>query len=126
MGTLRLDASYTYLRMLPETRPGALAATSDTRPDLNPTHEATFRSALTLPRNIELDLALRYLSEIFNVPHYLQGDIRIGWLPRPDLMLAIVGKDLFSPRHLEFASPSFSPEMRHIPRRGSVQVRWLF
>lgn len=124
--SLRLDASYTYLNMRIETLPGVLDATSDTRPDLNPSHEASLRSALTLPHDIDLDLSLRYVSDLSDVPEYLQGDARLGWHPRPELELAIVGKDLLSPRHLEFASPSFLVEMRQIPRRGLLQLRWRF
>jgi iron complex outermembrane receptor protein len=123
---LRVQASYTYLRMFLETRAGTFAATSDTRPDLNPRHEASLRSAFNLPSNIEVDGALRYVSEIFNVSDYLQADVRLGWSVRSNLAISIDAKDLFSPRHLEFASPSFLPEVRHIPRRGSLQVRWNF
>jgi iron complex outermembrane recepter protein len=123
---LRLDANYTYLRMMVKTRPGTFAATSDTRPDFNPMHQAALRSSLTLPHRVEADLWLRYVSKIFNVPQYLQGDVRLGWSPRADLTLAILGKDLFSPRHLEFASPSFVTEQRYIPRRVQAQIRWQF
>jgi iron complex outermembrane receptor protein len=121
---LRLDAAYTYLNMRVDTLPGAQGATSDTRPDFNPSHEASLRSWLDLSGGFDLGVMLRYTSEIFAVSEYLQGDVRLGWRPRPGLEVAVVGKDLFSPRHAEFASPSFSPENRHIPRRGLLQFRW--
>jgi iron complex outermembrane receptor protein len=121
---LRLDASYTYLDMDVDTLPGVQGATSDTRPDFNPTHEATLRGSLAVRSDVELGTMLRYTSEIFRVPDYFQGDVRVAWRPRTGLELALTGKDLFSPRHLEFASPSFSPEIRYIPRRLLVQLRW--
>jgi iron complex outermembrane receptor protein len=123
---VRLDGNYTYLRMQVKTLPGTFAATSDTRPDFNPQNQAALRSAITLPQNLEADVSLRYVSEIFAVPEYVQGDARLAWSPRPDLMLSVVGKDLFTPRHLEFASPSFIAETRYIPRRVQAQIRWQF
>jgi iron complex outermembrane receptor protein len=124
--SLRLDASYTYLSMRIDTLPGVVGATSDTRPDFNPSHQADARAALSLSDQVEMDAAIRYVSRIYDVPEYLQGDLRLAWRPRPELELAIVGKDLFSPRHVEFASPSFSPETHAIPRRGLLQARWRF
>lgn len=121
---LRLDASYTYLNMDVDTLPGVGGATSDTRPDLNPSHEASLRSWLALPHDLEAGLILRYTSEIFAVSDYFEGDVRLAWRPRAGLELAAVGKDVFSARHAEFASPSFSPENRHIPRRVLLQLRW--
>ncbi len=123
---LRLDASYTYLNMRIDTLPGVVGATSDTRPDFNPSHQADARAAVTVSARVEIDAALRYVSHIYEVPEYVQGDLRLAWRPRPELELAVAGKDLFSPRHVEFASPSFSPEIHAIPRRGVLQVRWRF
>ena len=121
---LRFDASYTHLNMEVSTLPGSTTATSDTRPDFNPSHEAALRTWLELRRVATLSVILRYTSEIFGVSEYLQSDVRLGWRPRPNLEVALVGKDLFAPRHAEFASPSFSPENRFIPRRGLLQLRW--
>jgi iron complex outermembrane recepter protein len=123
---VRVDANYTYLKMKIQTRPGVLAATSDTRPDFNPSHQAALRLGFDLPYHTEADLGLRYVSQIFSVSEYLQGDARLGWSPRPEVTLSLIGKDLFSPRHYEFASPSFVAELRQIPRRFLAQIRWQF
>ena len=122
---LKLQASYTLLEMhvrLQDDAPAGSAANVNT--GFNPEHQATLRSSLALPHELELDLAFRYVGELPSprVPDYLEADARLGWSVRPGLTLAVVGRDLLSDRHPEFSS---LPQ-REIERRGEIQLEWRF
>ncbi|HET8622603.1 MAG TPA: TonB-dependent receptor, partial [Gemmatimonadales bacterium] len=117
--------SYTLLEMdlnLAGTAPPG--STPNVNPGFNPGHQASLRSSLTLPPGIDVDLMLRYVGTLPTPPisEYLQADARVGWAARPDISLAVVGRDLFARRHAEFASVP----QREIQRRAEVQFEWRF
>lgn len=62
----------------------------------NPKRRWLLRSSWDLPRNVELDATLRYVSELSSpaVPAYTALDLRLGWRPRADLELWLVGQNL--------------------------------
>ena len=122
---LRLRGSYTLLQMAIEpTADAPLGSFPNVNPGYNPEHQAALRSSLTLPRGMDLDLALRYVGELPQprVPGYVEADARLGWNARPGLTLALVGRDLLHQRHPEF----WSQPQREIQRRGEVQLEWRF
>jgi iron complex outermembrane receptor protein len=125
--TLRLVGSYTLLRMQVELRDDAApGSTPNVNPGFNPRHQASLRGALTLPRGLETDLALRYVGELtepgHRIPGYVEADARIGWLARPGLSVGVAAHDLLHDQHAEF----FSVPQRFIQRRAELQVEWRF
>jgi iron complex outermembrane recepter protein len=124
--TLRVVGSYTLLRMNVELREDAPpGSTPNVNPGFNPKNQAALRGALTLPRGLEADLALRYVGELpgpQRIPDYVEADARIGWLARPGLSLGLAGHDLLHDQHAEF----FSVPQRFIQRRADLQVEWRF
>jgi outer membrane receptor protein involved in Fe transport len=122
---LHLRGSYTLLEMGVNLAEGAAAGTvSNVNPGFNPRHQAALHSSATLPKGVELDLMLRYVGTLPSPPisDYLQADARVGWAPRPDLSVGVVGRDLLTSRHTEFAS---APQ-REMQRRVEVQFEWRF
>lgn len=125
----RLRAAYGFLRSRIESEadagtgsvPRALAG-------IHPEHQASLRSAMDLPGNVELDVALRYVGALagLGVPNYLTGDVRLGWRWRRRLDLAVVGNDLFAPAHREFPAGPYGADDRLIERRGHVELTWHF
>jgi iron complex outermembrane receptor protein len=124
--TLRLVGSYTLLRMKVELREDAPpGSTPNETPGFNPKDQASLRGALTLPRGLEADLALRYVGELpgpGRIPSYVEADARIGWLARPGLSVGLAGHDLLHDQHAEF----FSVPQRFVQRRAELQVEWRF
>ena len=74
----------------------------------NPGRQILLRSALDLPRQIELDVTARYVSALSapDVPSYTAVDARLAWQPRPGVELSVAGRNLIGPRHGEFTGVS--------------------
>lgn len=66
----------------------------------------TLRSAHELGARLRADLALRYVSRLPQaaLPSYHELDARLAWQVRPDLEIALVGRNLLHPRHAEFGA----------------------
>ena len=79
----------------------------------SPRHQFFVRSSFTLPREVALDLTVRYVGELLNqqVPAYTTADARLAWQPTSALELAVVGQNLLDPRHPEFGAPASRREV---------------
>jgi len=67
----------------------------------------SLRSAHELGADLQLDLALRHVGKLTRpaVPGYHELDARIAWQARPNLELALVGRNLLHDQHAEFGEP---------------------
>ncbi len=85
---------------------------------------------------LQLDAWLRYTGKLDSVPTlsplgvtsvdpYFSLTLRLGWKPRSDLELALVGANLLGSPHLEFAQEAF-PYPVEIERSVYGQVKWSF
>lgn len=70
-----------------------------------PSRQLLLRSAWDLPRQTDLNITARYVSELTepSVPSYHAVDLRLGWRPRPSLELSVTGQNFFGPKHGEFS-----------------------
>ena len=126
----RIMASYTYLNMhirqhhyppppfdpnSPYPYPGDPNHSQPPPPDISPdkfspNHQFVIHSSIDFYRNLEFDLELRYVDNLgIYVPSYKELDARLGWNPRKDLELSIVGRNLLHDHHFEFPSHGFLP-----------------
>jgi len=66
----------------------------------------TVRSAHELSARLRADFSLRYVARLpqLAVPSYHELDARLAWQVRPDLELALVGRNLLHARHAEFGA----------------------
>ena len=83
-------------------------------------------SAMDLPWHLRFDAFLRYVDDLPNPPHtpsYLTGDVRLGWSPRPNCEIAIVGRNLFDNAHPEFATLAST---REVERSVFGTLKWSF
>jgi outer membrane receptor protein involved in Fe transport len=124
----RLRASYTYLdesaRLEDGAPPGSIV---DANPGLNPAHQAALWTSVDLPQNLELDILGRYASRLEVDPavsKYLQADVQLGMRIGEQLRVALIGRDLLSPRHVEFPRGSLGP--RAIERQVRARASWTF
>ena len=73
----------------------------------DPKHYWSLRSAHELSADVQLDFALRRVGRLTRpaVPGYHELDARIAWQARPNLELALVGRNLLHNQHAEFGEP---------------------
>jgi iron complex outermembrane receptor protein len=125
----RVRASYTYLEETARLEDDApVGAIADANAGLNPAHQAMLWTALDLPQNLELDLQARYVSRLEVAPvveDYLQADVQLGLSLGENLRVAVIGRDLLAPRHVEFPVGSSAPR-RAIERQLRAKAAWTF
>lgn len=115
------DWLQTHLRDI-GTTPEALIVS-----DRNPTHQARVRSQVNLHRSWQLDTTWMYVGALtsVDVPGYVRADVRIGGSIGPGLSLTLVGQNLLTPRHQEFAGFEgvYNSE---VPRSWQAKLAWAF
>jgi iron complex outermembrane receptor protein len=125
--TWRLRASASELRLDIRPKPGSLDNTFGRGEAADSKHHALLRSSLDLPRNVQLDTTLRYVSRIENpavaVPGYSELDLRLAWLATEKLELAIVGQNLLHDRRPEVGVVAVRQE---IERSAYARVSWRY
>ena len=129
----RLSAGYTWIEEHLRVKPGQVDINAGRAETSDPEQQILLRSAWDLPRNFQLDVIGRFVDQlqtVFGGPpagavsSYIQLDVRLGWTPRKDLELAIIGQNLLDDRHPEFGVPS---PLRHEIERGVYgTVTWRF
>jgi hypothetical protein len=60
------------------------------------------------------------------IPAYTALDLHLSWHLRHDLELYLVGRNLFSPHHLEFTSSTFDIETTEVEQTVFGGVVWRF
>ncbi|MDP6445277.1 MAG: TonB-dependent receptor [Pirellulaceae bacterium] len=60
--------------------------------------------------DVQLDFMLRYVEDlpVFNVPSYVDLNVRLGWWAHENLELSLVGQNLLDSQHLEFVGEAFT------------------
>jgi len=103
-----LKGSYSYLLLAVHTKPGFTDPLHVVPSDdgSSPRHQLDFRSLFNLPKKLELDVSVRYISALpaQQVRGYMTGGVRFGWRPTPHWELSVDGEDLMQPYHAEFGS----------------------
>ncbi|MEN8215591.1 MAG: TonB-dependent receptor [Pseudomonadota bacterium] len=110
----RLMATYTYTDVQLHMLPTSQSAIGEVEEGDTPHHQATLRSLLNLPHNIEFDTALYYVDNVPNqhTQNYTRFDIRLGWQAQKDFNLSLGARNLFDSQHPEFG----------IGLEGNVQI----
>ena len=99
----------------------------------DPQQQVFLRSSMDLPKNIELDTALRWIdsltlnsgANLATVPSYFELDARLAWRPTKNIELSVVGQNLLHDHHAEYGFPG-SPATEQISRSiyGKVTCRF--
>jgi iron complex outermembrane receptor protein len=79
----------------------------------DPKRSWRLRMALDLPRDSQLDVIARRVSERLNptVPAYSAVDVRYGWKPRRGIELSVTGQNLLGDSHGEFSDIATRTEL---------------
>ena len=94
----------------------------------SPKHQLFVQSQFQLTKDVELDAAVRFVDELSGpgIPAYVTADVRVGWKPRADLELSIVGQNLFDSPHQEFESTLIKYTPSLIARSFFGKITWSF
>ena len=124
---LEVHAAYSYLRIELRTRPGSIDTTTVPMTEgSSPHHQISLRAEMNLPRGFELDVITRFVSGLpaQGVAAYVNADLRLGWRPRPDFELSVIGQNLLARSHPEFAGNSVDAVEIERSVYGKVTLRW--
>jgi iron complex outermembrane receptor protein len=113
----RWTGNYSLIRIQMTRDPGSTDVQELRYERQTPQHQVYLQSSLDLPKRVFIDWMFRFASEL-PVAAYGTSDVRAAWAPTPRLEVALVGKDLHEPRHLEWAGGL------PIRRRAYVSVTW--
>ncbi len=134
----KVYAAYTFLRMQLHRGEG-LPASAEAAEGQSPHNQVYLQSSWDIAKNWEFDLIGRFVDSLsgFNpagtpgtsdrIPSYFTMDARLGWTPRKNLSLEIVGQNLLDDHHPEFGTSPLilSPEVE-IQRGMYGKVTWKF
>jgi iron complex outermembrane receptor protein len=130
----RLHGGYDLLKENIRVKPGGFDFSNALNETQDPQQQFFLRSSVDLPRNIELDGALRWVDKLIannnglpaTVPSYFELDVHLGWHPIPKLELAIVGQNLLHDHHPEYGIPIGIPDREEIQRSvyGKISYGW--
>jgi iron complex outermembrane receptor protein len=135
-GTLQLtdewtvSAGYNLLKERLHVEPGRIDYSAALNETADPQQQFSLRSALTLPRRVELDAALRWVDTLHNnsgpiagtVPDYMELEARLAWHPTERLELALVGRNLLHDHHPEYGFPN--PRRLEVERSVYGRLTW--
>jgi iron complex outermembrane receptor protein len=102
----------------------------------DPESQIFLRSAMDLPRGLELDAAFRWIDTLTidngptggpvagTVPSYFELNARVAWHVNRRLELSVVGQNLLHPHHPEYGFPS--PTREEIVRSVYGKAEWRY
>lgn len=125
----RFQAAYTYLQIQLHLDPDSRDTVSERAEGESPHHQLFLRSSMDLSRDLELDLWVRYVDSLpdLGVRSYVSLDARLGWRPRQDLELSIVGQNLVDSHHSEFGPDAFvKTSPTEVERSVYGKITWSF
>ncbi len=128
----QLLAAYTYLHLDLQADNAAGEEEASFFAGSTPKHQVSLRSQMDLPKDVELDLWLRYVDRLRwastpEVGDYLTLDMRLGWRPWDSLELSLVGQNLLDDHHLEAVSETDSGVVpSEVERSVYAKLTWEF
>jgi iron complex outermembrane receptor protein len=120
-----LRGGLTWLETDLRPEPGSGDSSGGASEANDPNLHGFLRADLDLPRSFELGLWLRYVDALARpaVPGYTELDLRLGWRPRDDLEVSLVGQNLLHDHHAEFGA---LPSREEVERGVYGEVTWRF
>jgi iron complex outermembrane receptor protein len=123
--TWRLRGSYSFLHIDLDKRASSQDTSSaNSTQGSSPHHQVAIQSSLDLPKKLEFDQTLRYVSALPAqlVRAYTTADVRFSWHAIRSLDVSIVGQNLFQPHHAEFGGDP--GPLVGIERSAYIKLTW--
>ena len=113
----RLNAGYTALNENIRVKAGQFDFNNAINETADPENRASIRSSMNLRKDVEFDVHIRWSdSFLYNtsgvpslVPAYAEADARLAWRPGKLIEIALIGRNLFHNRHLEYVISGSNP-----------------
>lgn len=112
----RLQGSYTFLEKDLDLESDSMDPTGGAPEGNDPRHLFSIHSMMNLTANWEFDWIIRFVDTLPepHVPNYMVMDLRLAWRLRPNLELAVIGRNLLDDRHPEFGrNNALRKEIQH-------------
>jgi iron complex outermembrane receptor protein len=122
-----LRASYSYLDMELENKPGSNDPTSvPGYQGSSPRHQVVIQSFVNLPKKLEFDQTYRYVSALpgQTVASYQTMDARFGWHITRELELSVGGQNLLQPHFAQYGGDPGGPV--EVKRSAYAKLVWRF
>lgn len=127
---LRFQGNYSFLKMHINSNPlfNVIDPTSGGADKANPQHQFSFRTNYDVTEKLQLNLWLRYTSNLplYNIPGYVTMDSKLVYRPVRNIDFFVVGQNLFSQNHQETISDFVFSQPAYIPRGVYGGVQWRF
>lgn len=123
----KLIAGYTFLKIEEDLDASYSDTTEGDAEGSSPRNQFNFRSQLDITDNIELDNTIYYVDNLgeLGVENYIRFDTRIGYRPKDNIEISIVGQNLFDSTHQEFSESLYSVAAE-IERSFYVNIEYKF
>lgn len=134
----RIQASYTQINLSLEYANDSrdIFQTAAIGEGSSPEHQYSLRSSMDLTKDWEFDLWIYDVGELpaasvgatlsdITIDSYTSLNARLGWRPRKDLQVSLVGLNLQASAHSEFVSEYFSA-LTGVERSIYGKIRWEF
>lgn len=123
----KLTGAYSWLTLQLHREVTSLDPAVESSERDSPRNQFQIRSELNLPRQVELDTSIFFTGQrtSMSVPRHTRVDLRIGWRPAERWELSLMGQNLLSPRHAEFAKTELNPPT-YDKRRIFGKITWRF
>ena len=124
----QIKNSYTYLDMELHLDNDSKDLLSEGQEKQSPQNQFMARSIMNLPWDLELDTLFRYVDNLsdLDVNSYINLDLRLGWKPKDNIEISIVGQNLLDSNHKEFDSTLFNIQPAEIERGVYGNIKWRF
>ncbi len=128
----RLRADYSHFHVtLEQEKPDPTTTFNQAASDLHrqsPRHKVNLRSQMDLDDDIELDLWVRHVSDIpaQQLNAYTNLDARIGWKPRKDVEIALIGQNLLDDQQSEIRQTFITGPQADVERSVHFKATWTF
>ena len=123
--TWRLRGSYSFLHIdLDKKASSQDTSSGNSTQGSSPHHQVAIQSFLDLPKKLQFDQTLRYVSALPAqlVRAYTTADVRFSWHATRSLGVSVVGQNLFQPHHAEFGGDP--GPLVGIERSAYIKLTW--
>lgn len=125
--SLRFRAAYSLLEVQmhpdPDNNNPAYKAIME---EDNPRHQASLRSSISLVKDVEFDMWVRYVDRIYGINDYVTLDSRLAWNPLRNLELSLAGRNLLDNQHPEFREYIINTTPTEVVRSFYGKITWRF
>jgi len=126
----RLQGNYSFIDMHIQSNSALknLDPTTGSANKVSPQHQVSLRSNYDVSERMQFNLWLRYVSKVdfYHIPDYITMDTRLSFKPVKNFELFLVGQNLLSQNHKEFASDFIPSFPTTIPRGVYAGAEWRF